>query len=78
MFGVSEFGAILPPGTGAILAIGSALPTVIPKPDGTMGVMKEMTVTITCDHRHIYGADAALFLQSLGELLESNSTRLLL
>jgi pyruvate/2-oxoglutarate dehydrogenase complex dihydrolipoamide acyltransferase (E2) component len=24
-----------------------------------------MTVTITCDHRHIYGADAAEFLKDL-------------
>jgi hypothetical protein len=24
-----------------------------------------MTVTVTCDHRHIYGADAAEFLKDL-------------
>ena len=28
MFGVSQFGAILPPGTGAILAVGGAAPVV--------------------------------------------------
>ena len=28
MFGVSHFGAILPPGTGAILAVGGAAPSV--------------------------------------------------
>ncbi len=78
MFGVSEFGAILPPGMGAILAIGSSIPTVVPNADGGTKVVKEMTVTITCDHRHIYGADAALFLKSLGELLEGNYSRLLL
>jgi pyruvate dehydrogenase E2 component (dihydrolipoamide acetyltransferase) len=31
-----------------------------------------MTVTITCDHRHIYGADAAEFLKDLADLLENN------
>lgn len=65
MFGVSEFGAILPPGTGSILAISSSLPKVVQQKNGHFGVQKSMTVTITCDHRHIYGADAATFLQDL-------------
>ena len=29
-----------------------------------------MTVTLTCDHRILYGADAAEFLGSIRELLE--------
>ena len=33
--------------------------------NGHFGVEKQMTVTITCDHRHIYGADAAEFLRDL-------------
>ena len=41
-------------------------------PNGSIGVVKEMSVTITCDHRHIYGADAALFLKDLAELIEQN------
>ena len=32
MFGVSQFGAILPPGTGAILAVGAAAPVVEVQP----------------------------------------------
>jgi len=31
MFGVSSFEAILPPGQGTILAIGSSLPVVVPQ-----------------------------------------------
>ncbi|CAM9337782.1 unnamed protein product [Choristocarpus tenellus] len=78
MFGVSEFAAILPANMGSILAIGGALPTVVQKKDGSIGVVKEMTVTITCDHRHIYGADAAEFLRGLADLLENNPAQLLL
>ena len=33
-----------------------------------VGLRKEMTVTITCDHRHISGADAAMFLKARGLL----------
>jgi pyruvate dehydrogenase E2 component (dihydrolipoamide acetyltransferase) len=29
-----------------------------------------MTVTLTCDHRVVYGADGAQFLSRLRELLE--------
>jgi pyruvate dehydrogenase E2 component (dihydrolipoamide acetyltransferase) len=28
-------------------------------------------VTLTCDHRHIYGADAAKFLVDLADLIEN-------
>eukprot|EP00903_Cladosiphon_okamuranus_P005907 g5841.t1 len=77
MFGVSDFAAILPTKMGAILAIGGSLPTVVQKEDGSFGVVKEMTVTITCDHRHIYGADAALFLAGLADLMENNPLQLL-
>lgn len=40
-------------------------------------MQKQMTVTITCDHRHIYGADAAEFLRDLAELLEDDVESLL-
>ena len=68
-----EFDAILPPSTGAILAIGSAVPTVVAMKGAVMGVgvRKEMTVTITCDHRHISGADAAMFLKDLANVIEN-------
>lgn len=71
MFGVQQFDAILPPGTGSILAVSAAHPKVVQLKNGHFGVQKSMTVTITCDHRHIYGADAAEFLRDLaGESLE--------
>ncbi|GFZ91949.1 dihydrolipoamide acetyltransferase family protein [Okeania sp. KiyG1] len=72
MFGVNQFDAILPPGQGSILAIGSSQPQVVATADGMIGVKRQMQVNITCDHRIIYGADAAAFLQDLAKLIETN------
>ncbi|MEM0981631.1 MAG: dihydrolipoamide acetyltransferase family protein [Cyanobacteria bacterium P01_H01_bin.58] len=78
MFGVDKFDAILPPGQGSILAIGGARPTVVATPDGLMGIKKQMQVNITCDHRIIYGADAAAFLKDLAALIENEPQSLTL
>jgi pyruvate dehydrogenase E2 component (dihydrolipoamide acetyltransferase) len=72
MFGVDKFDAILPPGTGAILAIGAARPTVVATADGAIAVRQQMQVNMTADHRIIYGADAAAFLQDLAKLIETD------
>jgi pyruvate dehydrogenase E2 component (dihydrolipoamide acetyltransferase) len=72
MFGVDSFDAILPAGQGSILAIGASRPQLVVSADGSMAVKRQMQVNITCDHRIIYGADAATFLQSLAKLIETN------
>ncbi|NJK41355.1 MAG: 2-oxo acid dehydrogenase subunit E2 [Acaryochloridaceae cyanobacterium SU_2_1] len=72
MFGVDSFDAILPPGQGSILAIGGSQPQVVADQQGMLGVKRQMKVNITCDHRVIYGADAAAFLKDLAILLEEN------
>ncbi|MDB9372053.1 dihydrolipoamide acetyltransferase family protein [Nodularia sphaerocarpa] len=72
MFGVDTFDAILPPGQGSILAIGASRPQVVATGDGLFGVRQQMQVNITCDHRIIYGADAAAFLKDLAKLIETN------
>jgi len=77
MFGVSSFVSILPPNTGAIMAVAASKPTFVQQKNGMMGMVKQMTVTLTCDHRHIYGADAAKFLADLATLLEDNVESLL-
>jgi len=56
MFGVGSFTAIVDPPQVAILAAGGIA-------DGTM------TLTLSCDHRVVYGADGARFLSRLSELL---------
>jgi pyruvate dehydrogenase E2 component (dihydrolipoamide acetyltransferase) len=76
MFGVDTFDAILPPGQGSILAIAAARPQVVATPDGLFGVRQQMKVNITCDHRIIYGAHAAAFLQDLAKLIETNAQSL--
>ncbi len=78
MFGVDNFDAILPPGQGSILAIASASPQVVANDAGMMGVRRLMKVNITCDHRIIYGAQAAAFLQDLAKLIETEAQSLTL
>jgi pyruvate dehydrogenase E2 component (dihydrolipoamide acetyltransferase) len=78
MFGVDRFDAILSPGQGSILAIGASRPTVVATSDGMMGVKRQMQVNITCDHRIIYGADAAAFLKDLADVIENNPQSLTL
>ncbi|CAK7323577.1 unnamed protein product [Dovyalis caffra] len=70
MFGVDRFDAILPPGTGAIMAVGASQPTVVGTKDGRIGMKTQMQVNVTADHRVIYGADLAAFLQTLAKIIE--------
>ena len=44
MFGVDRFDAILPPGQGAIMAVGAAVETLVASNDGTFGIKKQMQV----------------------------------
>ena len=78
MFGVDRFDAILPPGQGAILAVGASRPQMVATSDGLFGVKNQMQVNITCDHRIIYGAHAAAFLKDLAKLIETNPQSLTL
>jgi len=80
MFGVSQFDAILPPGMGGILAIGGTQEVIVPCDQAILGMrkVKKMTVTLTCDHRQIYGADAALFLKELANIIENKLETILL
>jgi pyruvate dehydrogenase E2 component (dihydrolipoamide acetyltransferase) len=78
MFGVDKFDAILPPGQGSILAVGASRPQMVVTDDGLFGVKRQMQVNITCDHRIIYGADGAAFLQTLAKLMEKEAQSLTL
>jgi pyruvate dehydrogenase E2 component (dihydrolipoamide acetyltransferase) len=70
MFGVASFTALIDPPQAAILAVGSARRA--PFEDGLDRVTFHdvMTVSLTGDHRIVYGADGAQFLSRLRELLE--------
>ena len=56
--GIESFTAIINPPQAAVLAIGAATDN-------------RMTVTLSADHRLIDGADAARFLQSFANHLET-------
>ncbi|KAK3008728.1 hypothetical protein RJ639_013131 [Escallonia herrerae] len=71
MFGVDRFDAILPPGQGAIMAVGASKPTVVADADGFFSVKSKMLVNVTADHRVIYGADLAAFLQTFSKIIEN-------
>ncbi|KAF4364342.1 hypothetical protein CsatB_007567 [Cannabis sativa] len=70
MFGVDRFDAILPPGTGAIMAVGASHPNAVATKDGRIGMKSQMQVNITADHRVIYGSDLASFLKTLASIIE--------
>ena len=78
MFGVDRFDAILPPGTGAILAVAASRPVVVAGKDGSIAVKRQMQVNLTCDHRVIYGTHAAAFLKDLAALIENDPESLTL
>lgn len=71
MFGVDRFDAILPPGQGAIMAVGASKPTVVADSDGFFSVKNKMLVNVTADHRIIYGADLAAFLQTFSNIIQN-------
>ncbi len=78
MLGVDRFDAILPPGTGAILAVGASQSQVVASEEGTFAIRRQMQVNMTADHRIIYGADAANFLKDLALLIQTNAQSLTL
>jgi len=69
MFGIEQFIAVLNPPQAAILAVGSTEEKPVVR-DGQVEVRPLMSMTITCDHRAIDGADGAEFLRTVKELLE--------
>ena len=69
MFGIEQFIAVLNPPQAAILAVGATEEKPVVR-DGQVVVRPLMSMTITCDHRAIDGADGAEFLRTVKELLE--------
>ncbi len=69
MYGVASFEAIINPPQAAILAVGELreLPVVR---DGQVVPGSRMSIVLSCDHRILYGAQAAQFLARVRQLLE--------
>ncbi len=70
MYGVRSFTAIVNPPQAAILAVGAVQPRAVVVDDGRIAARHTMAITLSCDHRILYGADAALFLARIRELLQ--------
>ena len=70
MYQVDQFSAIITPPQAAILAVGSIADRVVAL-QGKAVVRSMMNLTLSCDHRVVYGADGARFLSRLRELLQA-------
>lgn len=70
MFGVRDFYAIVNPPQSAIIAVGGIEPRPVVR-DGEIVVRDIMFLSISADHRILYGAPAAEFLRDLKDLLEN-------
>jgi pyruvate dehydrogenase E2 component (dihydrolipoamide acetyltransferase) len=70
MLGVARFTAVINPPQAAILAVGAANPRAVVGADGSVTARRVMELTISADHRIVYGADAADFLATVRRRLE--------
>jgi pyruvate dehydrogenase E2 component (dihydrolipoamide acetyltransferase) len=70
MFGITSFVPVINPPQAAILGVGAMTPTPVAL-DGEVQIRPRMTLTLACDHRILYGADAAEFLGRIRALLEA-------
>ncbi len=69
MMDVTDFTAIINPPEAGILAVASTRKTFVPI-DGQPVIRDIMGVTLSADHRIIYGAGVARFLQEVKRLLQ--------
>lgn len=76
MFGIEEFTAIINPPNACILAVGAIrdIPVI---ENGEIVPGKRMKVTLSSDHRVVDGAKAALFLNTVRNLIENPLSMLL-
>jgi len=70
MFDVHSFTAVVNPPQVAILAVGAAKRTPVETDAGGVTFRDLALLTLSSDHRAVYGADAARFLACLRQLLE--------
>jgi pyruvate dehydrogenase E2 component (dihydrolipoamide acetyltransferase) len=69
MLGVTSFHAVINPPQAAILAVGSVERRPVFDDDDCVVAAEIATLTLSCDHRVVNGAEAARFLNRIRELL---------
>ena len=70
MFGIEQFTAIINPPQAAILTVGKLAKQPAVDDTGRIVARDQMSLSLICDHRILYGADGAKFLARVKELLE--------
>ncbi len=70
MFGVDAFVAVITPPQAASVAVGRLAARPVVDETGGIVVRQMVTLTLSCDHRVVMGAQAALFLDRVRNLLE--------
>ncbi len=70
MYGMTAITPVINPPQAAILGVG-ALRETLARVDGEVVDRTLMTLTLSCDHRILYGADAAALLGEIRRLLET-------
>jgi pyruvate dehydrogenase E2 component (dihydrolipoamide acetyltransferase) len=73
MYGMTAITPVINGPQAAILGVGAMRP-VPALVDGELAETRRMTLTLSCDHRILYGADAARFLAAISERLEQPLT----
>lgn len=70
MFGIDNFAAVINPPQAAMLAVGAIKKRVVAGEDGEITAREMMGVTLSCDHRILYGDEGSRFLGKIKEILE--------
>ena len=73
MYGMTAITPVVNPPQAAILGVGAIRDVLARGDDGTIVDRKLLTLTLSCDHRILYGADASQFLAAIRAVLEAPS-----
>ncbi|MEQ9435619.1 pyruvate dehydrogenase complex dihydrolipoamide acetyltransferase [Hyphomonas sp.] len=77
MFGIRNFASIINPPEGMILSVGAGEKRPVVNAKGDLAVATVMSVTLTCDHRVVGGAEGAKWLQAFKRYVETPEAMLL-
>ena len=70
-FGITSFTPIVNQPQTGILGINAIVPAAVVNPDGSLGVERRISFSLTADHQVVDGADAARFLRDLTTAITS-------
>jgi pyruvate dehydrogenase E2 component (dihydrolipoamide acetyltransferase) len=71
MYGMTAITPVINPPQAAILGVGAIREVLARGDDGAIVDRKLLTLTLSCDHRILYGADASQFLAAIRAVLEA-------